>query len=130
MGVIRVISSHIGPMYIGIPSSSSEIKSEEKNVGLAWVDYKKAYDVVLQTWIIECMKILKISEKVIIFISKVRKCSFSQAAVTCTTWTLTKRMEKKLDVNYTRMLRAILNKSWGKTAAIRLPTTHHENHPS
>ena len=41
-----------------------------------------------------------------------------QAAVTsillygCTTWTLTKRLEKKLDGNYTRMLRAILNKSW------------------
>ena len=30
----------------------------------------------------------------------------------CTTWTLTKRREKKLDVNYTRMLQAILNKSW------------------
>ena len=30
----------------------------------------------------------------------------------CTTWTLIKRMEKKLDGNYTRMLRAILNKSW------------------
>ena len=30
----------------------------------------------------------------------------------CTTWTATKRMEKKLDGNYTRMLRAILNKSW------------------
>ena len=30
----------------------------------------------------------------------------------CTTWTPTKRMEKKLDSNYTRMLRAILNKSW------------------
>ena len=29
-----------------------------------------------------------------------------------TTWTLTKRLEKKLDGNYTRMLRAILNKSW------------------
>ena len=29
----------------------------------------------------------------------------------CITWTLTKRMEKKLDGNYTRMLRAILNKS-------------------
>ena len=28
-----------------------------------------------------------------------------------TTWTLTKRLEKKLDGNYTRMLRAILNKS-------------------
>ena len=46
------------------------------------------------------------------------KCSFFQAAVTsillygCTTWTLTKRLEKKLDGNYTRMLHAILNKSW------------------
>ena len=46
------------------------------------------------------------------------KRSFFQAAVVSillygwTTWTLTKRMEKKLDSNYTRMLRAILNKSW------------------
>ena len=46
------------------------------------------------------------------------KCSFFQAAVVwillygCTTWTLTKRLKKKLDSNYTRMLRAILNKSW------------------
>ena len=32
----------------------------------------------------------------------------------CTTWTLTKRLEKKLDGNYTRMLRAILNNSWRK----------------
>ena len=30
----------------------------------------------------------------------------------CTTWTLTKRVRKKLDGNYTRILRAILNKSW------------------
>ena len=30
----------------------------------------------------------------------------------CTTWTLTKRLEKKLDDNYTRMLWAILNRSW------------------
>ena len=46
------------------------------------------------------------------------KCSFFQAAAVsillygCTTWTQTKRLEKKLDCNYTRMLRAILNKSW------------------
>ena len=46
------------------------------------------------------------------------KCSFFQAAVVsillygCTTWTLTKRLEKKLDSNYTRVLQAILNKSW------------------
>ena len=30
----------------------------------------------------------------------------------CTTWTLTKHMEKKLYGNYTRMLCAILNKPW------------------
>ena len=46
------------------------------------------------------------------------KRSFFQAAVVsillygCTTWTLTKRLKKKLDGNYTRMLRVILNKSW------------------
>ena len=28
------------------------------------------------------------------------------------TWTLTKRLEKKLDGNYTTVLRAVLNKSW------------------
>ena len=46
------------------------------------------------------------------------KRSFFQAAVVsillygCTTWTLTKRLERRLDGNYTRMLRAVLNKSW------------------
>ena len=30
----------------------------------------------------------------------------------CTTWTLTKQLEKRLDGNYTRMLQAILNRSW------------------
>ena len=46
------------------------------------------------------------------------KRGFFQAAVVsillygCTTWTLPIRLEKKLDGNYTRMLRAILNKSW------------------
>ena len=54
------------------------------------------------------------------------KCSFFQAAVVsillygCTTWTLTLLMEKKLDGNHTRMLRAILNTSWRQH-----PTKHH-----
>ena len=45
------------------------------------------------------------------------KRSFFQVAIVsmllygCTTWTLTKRMEKKIDDHYIRMLRAILNKS-------------------
>ena len=46
------------------------------------------------------------------------KCSFFQAVIVlillygCITWTLTKRLKKKLDGNYTRMFRAIMNKSW------------------
>ena len=53
------------------------------------------------------------------------KRSFFQAAVVSillygrSTWMLNKRLEKKLDGNYTRMLRAILNKSWRKH-----PTRH------
>ena len=74
----------------------------------------------------------------------VKKKSFFQAAVTsillygCTTWTLTKRLEKKLDGNYTRMLRAILNKSWRQyptrhqlppiTKTIQVRRTRHAGH--
>ena len=56
------------------------------------------------------------------------KRSFFQAAVRsillygCTTWTLTKRLKKKLHGNYTRMLQAILNKSW------RQHPTRHQLH--
>ena len=55
------------------------------------------------------------------------KCSFFQAVFMSillyayTTWTLIKRMEKKLNVNYTRMMRAILNKSWGQHPYGHLP---------
>ena len=68
------------------------------------------------------------------------KCSFFQAAVVlillygCTTWMLTKQLEKKLDGNYTRMLQTILNKSRRqhphKATTIRPPTSHHKNYPS
>ena len=48
---------------------------------------------------------------------KMKRCFFQAAVVSillygCTIWTLTKRLEKKVDGNYTRMLRTILNKSW------------------
>ena len=66
------------------------------------------------------------------------KCRFFQAAVVsillyrCTTWTLIKRLEKKLDDNYTRILRAILNRSWRQpppqAPTIRPPASHHENY--
>ena len=62
------------------------------------------------------------------------KRSFLQAAVVlillygCTTWALTKRREKKLDGNYTRMLRAILNMSGDSTPQISSSTA--TNNPS
>ena len=48
---------------------------------------------------------------------KIKRSSFQAAVVSillygCTTWTQNKRMEKKFDDNYARMLWAILNKSW------------------
>ena len=64
------------------------------------------------------------------------KRSFFQAVVVsillfgCTTWTLTKCMEKKLDANYTRMLWVILNKYPTKQQLHGPPTTHHKNYPS
>ena len=68
------------------------------------------------------------------------KRSFFQAAVTsillygCTTWTLTKRLEKKLDGNYTRMLRAnpqqVLAATPHKTPTVRPPAPYHENYSS
>ena len=57
------------------------------------------------------------------------KIKFFQATVmyillyVCTTWTLTKRIEKKLNSNCSRMLRGILNKSH-KAVAVRPPTSH------
>ena len=76
------------------------------------------------------------------------KRSFFQAAVVsillygCTTWTLTKRLKKKQDANYTRMLRAILIKSWRQhprkhqlydhlppiTKTIKIRRTRHAGH--
>ena len=68
------------------------------------------------------------------------KRSFFQGAVTsillyrCTTWTLTKRLEKKLDGNYTRMLwgnlEQVLVATPHKTPTVRLPASYHENYSS
>ena len=85
--------------YLGSSVSSTE-KDIDTRLTKAWT----AIDRLSITWKLD------LTDKM--------KCSFFQAAVAsillygCTTWTLTKRLEKKLDGNYTRMLRAILNKSW------------------
>ena len=51
----------------------NESKTERKNLAMACIDFKKAYDMVPQNWIINCLKMLKISSEVINFIEKTMK---------------------------------------------------------
>ena len=51
----------------------NESKKRRKNLAMAWIDYKKACDMVSQSWIINCFKMFKISDEVINFIEKTMK---------------------------------------------------------
>ena len=48
-------------------------KPDRKNLAMAWIDNKKAYDMVLHSWIINSLKMYKISHEVINFIDKTMK---------------------------------------------------------
>ena len=50
-----------------------ESKTRRNNLAMAWIDYKKAYDMVPHSWIINSLKMYKISDEVINFIDKTRK---------------------------------------------------------
>ena len=46
----------------------NESKTIRKNLAMAWIDFKKAYDMVPRSWIIHCLKMYKISHEVINFL--------------------------------------------------------------
>ena len=50
-----------------------ESKTRQKNLDMAWIDYKNAYDMVPQSWILHCHKMYKISHEVINFIEQTMK---------------------------------------------------------
>ena len=85
--------------YLGSSISSTE-NDINMRLAKAWI----AIDWLFVIWK------LNLTDKI--------KHNFFQAMVVlillygCTTWPLTKCMGKKLDGNYTRMLQALLNKSW------------------
>ena len=85
-------------------SLGSSVSSTEKDIDTQLTKAWKAIDKLTIIWKSD------LTDKM--------KRSFFQAAVMsillygCTTWTLTKWLEKKPDGHYTRMLREILNKSW------------------
>ena len=39
-----------------------EAKPRNKNLAISWIDYKKAYDMVTQSWIIECLDLFGVAE--------------------------------------------------------------------
>ena len=51
----------------------NESKNRRKNLDMAWIHYKKAYDMVPQSWITNCLKMYKISHEIINFIEKTMK---------------------------------------------------------
>ena len=97
--------------YLGSSVSSTE-KDIDTRLAKAW----KAIDKLSVIWKSD------LTDKI--------KRSFFQVVVVgillhwCTTWTLSKRTEKKLDGNYTRMLQAILNKSWRQYPTKQQPYGH------
>ena len=48
----------------------NECKTRWKNLAMACIDFKKAYDMVPQNWIINCLKMYKISDEVKLFREK------------------------------------------------------------
>ena len=45
-----------------------EVKSRNKNLAMAWIDYKKAYDMVPHSWIIECLDLFGVAENIKCFL--------------------------------------------------------------
>ena len=41
-----------------------EVKSRNKNLAMAWIDYKKTYDMVPYLWIIECLDLFIVAENI------------------------------------------------------------------
>ena len=41
-----------------------EVTSRNKNLAMAWIDYKKAYDMVPHSWIIECLDLFRVAENI------------------------------------------------------------------
>ena len=42
----------------------AEVKSRNKNLAIAWIDYKKAYHMVLHSRIIECFDLFRVAENI------------------------------------------------------------------
>ena len=107
--VISTINSCFLKLVDKFTNLGSSVSSTENNINAQPAKAWKAINRLSDIWKSDLSDWLKNS-------------FFFQAVVVpillyeCTTWTLTKRLEEKLDSNYTIILRAILNNSWRQHA--------------
>ena len=53
----------------------TEVKSRNKNLAMAWIGYKKAYDLVPHSWIIECLHLFGVAENIkSLLVNSMEKC--------------------------------------------------------
>ena len=47
-----------------------DCKKRRTNLSMAWIDHRKAYDLVLHRWVNECMEMFGITENLRMFLQK------------------------------------------------------------
>ena len=45
-------------------------KKRHTNLGITWIDYKKTYDMIFHSWILESLELLEVPENIAQFIRK------------------------------------------------------------
>ena len=50
-----------------------DCRKRRTNLAMAWIDYRKAYDFVPHSWILECLDVLGIADNVRSFLEKIMK---------------------------------------------------------
>ena len=51
----------------------NDCKKRHTILGMAWSDYKKAYDTILHSWILESLELVQVSENIVQFIRESMK---------------------------------------------------------
>ena len=59
-----------GRHFAAGPPPPDEKSQAATDLAMAWVDYKKAYDMIPHSWIIECLKLTHVAENVINFVER------------------------------------------------------------
>jgi hypothetical protein len=48
-----------------------DARSRKKNLSVAWIDYQKAFDSIPHSWILECLKLYRVSPRVVHFLTHI-----------------------------------------------------------